>query len=116
MKSKHIHITEKDITDVLVLANCSLNTINFIVDYWNKTPEEREEVHEELKRIAKGLLDSVFLYLTSPINEQKAILVELRKLGEKLAIAKLHKILGINEPDISNEMKFENPYQYDEDR
>ncbi len=115
-KNNQTALSTKDITDALTLANFGLESIEFIIDYWNKTLEEREEIHENIKRFANQILSFIELLSSSPENEQTVIMVELRKLGEKLAIAKLHKILGINTPDISNEMNFENPYQYPEDR
>ncbi len=106
----------KDITDVLNLANLGLESTKFIIDYWNKTPEEREEVNEKARRLCEAAYEIAVLYFKSSESQKEAISVELRKLGEKLAVAELHKILGINTPDISNEMKFVNPYQYSEDR
>ncbi len=118
MKTKNnlTTISNKDIINVLILAEYGPVLIGFIIEYWNKTPEEKEEFNEKARRFCEEVYEVISLYFKSSESQKEAILVELRKLGEKLAVAELHKILGINTPDISNEMKFENPYQYSEDR
>lgn len=112
-----INITKKDnknILTILTLAGLAHDMIGFVIDY--KTPEEKEEVNEKMRRYFEAVYKSVVLYLKSSESQKKAILSEILKLGEKQAVADLHEILGINTPDISNEMTFTNPYQYNEDR
>lgn len=106
----------KDITNVLILAKYGPEMISFVIEYWNKTPEEREEVNEKARRFCEAVYEVISLYFKSSESQKEAIVAELTKLAKQQAVAELHEILGINTPDISNEMKFENPYQYSEDR
>ncbi len=118
MKTKNnlTTISNKDIINVLILAEYGPVLIGFIIEYWNKTPEEKDEFNEKAKRFCEEVYEVISLYFKSSESQKEAIAAELTKLAKQQTVAELHETLGINTPDISNEMKFENPYQYSEDR
>jgi len=105
----------KHITNVLILAEYGPDMISFVIEYWNKTPEEKEEVNEKARRYFEAVYEFAVLYFKSSESQKEAILAELSKLAKQQAVADLHKILGINTYDDSNEMTFSSPYQYPED-
>ena len=113
MKTKNnlTTLSSKDIENILILAGWTNEAIIFANNYC-KTPEEKEEVTNKIFDKARKLIG---LYIKSPENQKKAILTEIRKLGEKQAVEELHEIFEINTPDNSNEMTFNSPYQYPED-
>ena len=106
----------KDIESVLVLAGWSYTVIRVVIDYSNKTPEEKEKFSEKIGKFVDKTIKLIISYYGSPEIYKKAIVDEITKIGKQQVVAEVHEIFEINAADYSNEMTFTNPYQYPDEQ
>ena len=81
----------KDIESVLVLAGWSYTVIRVVIDYSNKTPEEKEKFSEKIGKFVDKTIKLIISYYGSPEIYKKAIVDEITKIGKQQVVAEVHE-------------------------
>lgn len=96
----------KDIETVLTIAACCLKLGEIANGCLGLSPAEKKQAWDTVLKNVSTQIRVIYLKYSSTPEQREAINNELKKISIQEALEDLHKLLGINQIDESNHMQF----------